>query len=767
VAILHAAGGIKNQRRPDVNPSPLKNHKLGPVLSVLVVLVSTLALAAPASAQTPSEPQANPAVRPKIGLVLAGGGAKGAAHVGVLKVLEEMRIPVDYVAGTSMGSIIGGLYASGMSPQEIEREIQNIDWKDVFVDDPNREDRSFRRKQDDALYLFKARPGFNDGKIELPLAYIHGQKFDLQLNRLTAGVNQVQDFDQLPIPYRAVATDLETGREVVLKSGSLARSLRASMAVPGAFDPVDIDGKLLVDGGISNNVPVSVARAMGADIVIVSHLGGDLLTREQITSALSVAEQMINFLFALNSQEPLKSLGPRDVLITSRLGDIGAGSFDRIGDAMPIGEQAAREATESLRRYSLSEEDYKRHLAARERDKVADGVAIAFVRIENQSKVSDEVIASQLTAKPGEPLDVGQLERDIQQIYGLEIFESVRYELVEENGQTGVVIQAKEKPWGPGYLQIGTITSSNFQGDASFRLGASYTLTQINSLNGEWRLGGQIGDEPAIFTEIFQPIDPGARYFVSGRLGYRSRNINLFDSAGNNVAEARARGFAAELGAGRQFGTWGEARLGYRRETGDVDVRIGAPTPSQEYDTGLFFVRLTDDKLNSVYFPTKGHAARAEWRVSREGFGSDTDFDQATLSYHQAFGWGPHALFGGVAMEITPSEDAPIQSLYRLGGFLKLSGLSQDELTGQQAGLARLVYLRRITDIQFFRAYAGASVEAGNVWQDSSDLFDDTIRAGSVFIGADTPIGPLYFSYGHTDRGDDSLYLFLGPLFSF
>jgi NTE family protein len=732
----------------------------------IVLLAATAMLSGPAVAQAPAPDDARQASRPRIGLVLAGGGAKGAAHVGVLKVLEEMRIPVDYVAGTSMGSIIGGLYASGMSPQEIEREIRDIDWKDVFVDDPKRGDRSFRRKQDDALYVFKAKPGFNDGKVEIPLAYVHGQKFDLQLNRLTARVNNNKIFAKRRIPSRAVATDLETGREVVLKSGNLARSLRASMAVPGAFDPVDIDGKLLVDGGISNNVPVSVARAMGADVVIVSDLGSEMLTRDQITSALSVAGQMINFLFALNSQEQLRSLGPQDVLIESKLGDIGAASFDRIAEAMPIGEAAARQATESLRRYALDDAAYARHVAARQRH-VPDGTAIAFVRVQNQSGVSDEVILRHISAKPGEPLDVARLERDIQQIYGLEIFESVRYELVEENGQTGLVVQAKEKPWGPGYLQTGLITSSNFQGDSAFLLGASYTLTQINALNGEWRLGGQIGDEPSVFTELFQPLDPGARYFVSGKLAYRTRNINLFDSDGNQTAEARARGFGVEVGAGRQFGTWGEARLGYRRETGKIDIGIGTPTPSQDYDTGLLFVRLTDDKLDSVYFPTTGHAGTLEWRMSRDGFGADTDFDQATLGYHHAHTWGRNTLFGGLTLELTPDEDAPIQSLYRLGGFFRLSGLAQDELSGQQAGIARLAYLRRLNDIQFFKAYAGATVELGNVWQDSGDLFDDSILAGSAFIGADTPIGPLYLGYGHTDRGDGSLYLFLGPLFSF
>ncbi len=610
------------------------------------------------------------------------------------------------------------------------------------------------------------KPGFNEGEIKLPLAYVHGQKFDLQLNRLTARVSGIKDFARLPIPFRAVATDLETGREVVLKSGNLARALRASMAVPLAFDPVEIDGKLLIDGGTSNNVPVNVARAMGADIVIVSDLGSGLLKRDQINSAVDVTEQIVNFLFALNSEEQLRSLGPRDVLITSDLGDIGASSFDRVNETIVIGERAARQAAKSLRQYALNKQDYARYLASHAQPPTQD-LTLAFVRIENQSKVSDAVIASHIRAKPGEPINVAQLEQDIQEIYGLEIFESVRYELVEQDGETGLVVRAKERPWGPGYLQGGLITSSNFKGDAPFRLGVAYTRTQINSLNGELRLGGQIGDEPSIFGEIFQPIDPAARYFVSGRLGYLTRNVNLFDSSGNNIAQARTKGYGLELGAGRQFGTWGEARLGYYYETGKIDNGIGAPTASQNYDTGMVFLRLTDDKLDSLYFPSKGHIGKVEYRLSRKAFGADTDFEQMTLGYQHAYSWGRNTLFGGLVVNLTMNENAPIQSLYRLGGFLRLSGFSQDELSGQQTGLARVVYLRHLNDTKLFKAYAGASLEAGNVWENSGTIFNRSIFAGSVFVGADTPIGPLYLGAGHTSTGSNSVYLFLGPLFSF
>ena len=743
---------------------PFRNTTL---LFLLVALIVLMTLNPVHAAQADSNQSAQtPPERPKIGLVLAGGGAKGAAHVGVLKVLEEMRIPVDYIAGTSMGSVIGGLYASGMRPDDIEREIQQIDWVDVFIDEPKREDRSFRRKSDDYLYLFAAKPGFNWGKVELPLAYVHGQKFDLQLNRLTVGVSQTKDFDQLPIPYRAVATDLETGKEVILGSGSLARSIRASMAVPGAFDPVVIDDKLLVDGGLANNIPVSVAKAMGADIIIVSDLGSDLLTREQITSALSVAGQLVNFLFALNSIEQLKSLGPQDVHIVSRLGDIGAGSFGRIKEAIPLGEKAAREATNSLRRYSLSPEQYRQHVAARQSPRL-DAPTVAYIRIENNSKVGDEVISSKITLKPGDKLDIPRLERDIQQVYGLEIFETVRYELVEENGKAGIIIQAKQKPWGPGYLQAGLITSSNFEGDSAFRFGVALTQTEINALNGEWRLAAQVGDDPGIAIEWFQPLDPAANWFVHGKIGYSTQNFNLYDSDGVRYAEAYASGYELSAAAGMQFGTWGEARLGYHRASGNIEISTGPKTPDQDFDTSQFFLRFTSDKLDNVNFPNKGQISRLEYQMSRESFGDDADYDQVSGNFLLAYSWGHNTLLPSLSLRTTVSGDAPIQGLYRLGGFLNLSGYEEGELTGQNAGLARLIYMRRLTDFQFFKSYAGASLEWGNTWQDVGDIGDDLIFGGSAFVGADTPIGPVYLGYGHADGGDHSLYLFLGPLFSF
>lgn len=728
-------------------------------------LVIAALLASPAPALAADEPAAPK--RPRIGLVLGGGGARGGAHVGVLKVLEELRIPVDYIAGTSMGSIVGGLYASGLSAQEIERELRAMDWADVFQDYPSRAERSFRRKSDDYTYVFKAKPGFSDGRVKIPPAYIRGQKLDLVLNRLTLPVVEVKDFDRLPIPYRAVATDVETGKPVVLGKGSLSMSIRASMAVPAAFDPVEIDGRLLVDGGISDNVPVNVARDMGADVLIVVDVGSGLTGRERISSALDITGQLANYLFTLNTEEQLKTLGPRDVLIRPALGDIGGGSFERVPETFPVGERSAREAIEALRRYSLSPQAYARYLEQRARPSRSAPV-IDVVRIDNKSHVGNDVIAGRISAKPGQPLDTEQLDQDIGQIYGLEIFESVRYEVVRENGQNVLVISAKEKGWGPGYLQFGLATSNNFKGDSTFKLGVLYTRTEINALNGEWRLGGQLGDEPGIVTELHQPLDPMSRYFVAGKLGYGKTNADIFDDAGHRITRFQISSTRLELAGGREFGTWGEARLGYRRESGIAEVTTGAPAPNQDVDLGEAFLRLSDDKMDNVNFPRAGHFVRAEYRVAREGLGSSSDYDQATADYVHAFTWDRNTVLGRISGFATTNGAAPLEAQVRLGGFLRLSGLQEKQLSGQYAGLMTLAYYRRINDIQFLQAYVGTSLEVGNVWQDSKSVsFGNTITAGSVFLGVDTPVGPLYLAYGRAEAGVYSFYIYLGPRFTF
>jgi NTE family protein len=349
----------------------------------LAGLIAATAVGAqtPASGITPPGSQERvatasaPPAGPRIGLALSGGGARGLAHVGVLKVLEEMRIPISCVTGTSMGAIVGGTFAAGRSPGEMEKIVVAAPWSDIFRDAPPRKEIAVRRKFDDYKTLFKPEFGVKDGGLSLPMGVIAGVSIEAFFRELATPAFGIGDFNKLPIPFRAMATDIETGQSVVLDHGSLAQAMRASMSVPGAIAPVEIDGRLLVDGGIANNLPINEARKLCADVIIAVNISTPPLKRDELTSALSVTAQLINFLGMQTVDEQIKSLGANDVLISPDLGNISAGTFDRAQDAITIGEQATRALADKLARYSVPPEQF----AALRSRQVAEGQALGAV----------------------------------------------------------------------------------------------------------------------------------------------------------------------------------------------------------------------------------------------------------------------------------------------------------------------------------------------------------------------------------------------------
>ena len=707
------------------------------------------------------------AQRPKIGLALSGGGARGAAHVGVLRVLEELRIPVDYIAGTSMGSIIAGLYASGMTLDQIEHALVTMDWEHIFDDDPPREELSFRRKRDDDLYLVKAKPGFRDGELKFPAGLIQGQKFDLALRELTLPVAAVKDFDRLTIPFRAVASDIGTGQPVVLGSGDLAKAMRASMAVPGAFAPAHIDGRVLVDGGITNNLPVSVVRDMGADIVIAVDISTPLASPDEVRNVLEITAQLTSIMTRTNTEQQIASLGERDILIVPDLSDISSADFTRAGEAIPAGAAAAQAERTQLARLSLSESVYQAHLAARVLPG-GDKPIVYFVQIKNDSNLADEVLRERLHIREGEPLDRVQLEKDISNIYGLELFESVDYRVIEQDGETGVVVDARARSWGPDYLQFGLALSSDFGGDSTYNFGVAYLKTAINELGGEVRLGVQLGQDPAISADWYQPLDYDSRYFFEPNISYGASTYTLYTQDGNDkVAEYRVKQTQLELAAGRELSVFGEARLGYRWGTGDVDLNVGSPgLPEGGFDRGSVFGRLSVDRLDNTHFPSKGYTGDIEYELFRDSLGNDQDLDQlkVDLSYFETF--GAHTFGLGGRFNTTMDGSGEVQNLFQLGGFLNLSGFNNNALSGRHSAILTGVYYRRFTQLKFLPWYIGGSLELGNVWEDRDDISaDSAIISGSVFLGADTPIGPFYTGYGYAEGGNSSLFLFLGKAF--
>jgi NTE family protein len=709
--------------------------------------------------------------RPKIGLVLSGGGARGAAHIGVIKVLEEMRIPIDYIGGTSMGSIVGGLYASGMSIDELEKTVISIDWKDAFSDLIPREDRSFRRKTDDKTYLVKGKPGLSDSlEIKFPPGLIQGQKIDILFKRLALPVSTINDFDNFRIPFRAVATDIVTGEPVIIGSGDLAQVMRASMSVPSVFSPVIIDDKILVDGGVSKNLPIDVVRNMGADIIIAVDISTPLAGPEKLKSALEITKQLSGILTRRNTEEQIATLTEKDVFIVPDLADITSGSFSRADNAITIGYKAAKDKKPELTKLALSQSDFDAYLAARKPETAKSRPippVIHFIKLDNRSKVSDKMILARLHIETGQPLDVEKLEKDIGLIYGLELFENITYEIVEEDERTGLILHVRERSWGPNYIQAGLALASDQKGDNYYNFGFAYTRTAINKLDGELRVAVQVGSEPLIFAEIYQPFDYGSRYFIHPKLFWDKRNVNIFSTAGEILTEYRIGRYGGDLAVGRELGTWGETRVGIRRMQGDAKVRIGGTIwPDYDYDSGEVYLKLSADKLNNFNFPREGIYGFVEYLSSLEDIGADSSFNQVLFDALIAKSWDRNTLLGGARFYSTLDSDAPLQNLFQLGGLFNLSGYIVNELSGQHLGLLKMIYMRRIGNFNIMPTYIGASLESGNVWQDKDDIdFDTLITAGSLFLGVDTPLGPIYLGYGLAEGNRHSYYFYLGQLF--
>jgi NTE family protein len=702
--------------------------------------------------------------RPKIGLALSGGGARGGAHVGVLKALEELGVPVDFVAGTSMGAIIGGFYAAGYSPDEIERLLNETDWNSALSDQPERVDRTMRKKEMEADFLVPYRLGYNRGRLQTPLGAIEGQHLDQIFQRILMPVTDIRDFDRLPIPFRAIATDLVTGEEVVLSRGSLADALRASMSVPGVFAPVHIGDRLLVDGGMANNLPVSVVRAMGADIVIAVDISTPLLKEEQLTSVLSVTEQLTGFLTRRTTEQQIAALGAGDILIVPELGNFSSADFAGAGGIVPLGRQAADAVADRLA--ALAVADAGRQPQRPTKD--SQDFVVGYVDIRNNSVLNDELIRSRLAVKPGEKLDLAALDRSLDRIYSLDVFESVTYDLGQnEQGARGVEVTAEARSWGPNYLQAGLELSNDFSGNSEFKLGLGYTRNALNSLGGELRVLGSMGREDELRFDFFQPVDYRARWFVNPELRWKRRNYNLWVED-LRFAEFEIAGWDTRLGLGRNFGSTGLVRLDYSYGRAEADLITGyLPFDyDDDIDVGNLQLSYQHDSLDSLYFATSGAMHNLAFRYADDTLGSSRDFEQAEASGALTATRDRNSLVLTYEAGYSLDDDAPLESWYRMGGFTRLSGLAPAQLSGRHSALLSLALFRRLNEVRLLPAYAGLTLEAGNVWNTSSDIALDDLRySASLFLGAESPLGPIYFAVGHSDNGDSAVYFYVGNPF--
>lgn len=706
--------------------------------------------------------------RPRVGLVLAGGGALGFSHIGVLRILEELRVPVDCIAGTSIGALVGGAYASGRTPAELERLVMEAPWDEIFVDEADRANKTFYRKELEKRGFWGLELGLDRGGVKAPIGVVQGRKLRPFFQEVV-GYAVPESFDRLPIPFRAVATDVQNSSMAVLDRGDLARAMRASMAVPGAFAPEEIDGRLLVDGFVVRNLPVDVVRAMGADVVIAVNLEFPPPTREQLESVSSFIGEVVGLVSRQNVAAQLATLDEaRDVLVRPDLQGFGAGSFKQGADLIKRGEAAARAMQAALSRLALPPGSWKAHLEARAaRANPAQLPDEVVVDTAGLKRVDPGAVKDQMRPPRGDSLvrtEVGPLA---DRLYGTGDYQFIDYRLLDTEGRRVLAMRPVEKAWGPNYLNFGLQLYSTVGSDSEsrFNLLGAYRATWLNSLGAEWRNEFSIGRSNRYVTEFYQPVFQHRGLFVAPRAFVeQSRFDYSFDDQFLATYVLDRSGVGLDLGS--ELGRYGQLRVGYSRLRIRASPSVALPGFSEEvFQRNGARVLLTLDRLDNAFFPSRGYF------LNLRGFDTLGVSDgvphyrtgEAALTLPVAF--GSHRVIGGLSAGSQLGTNAPLYEFFRLGGPFRFSGYQLDQLQGSDYWLARGIYHYRLPGVPILAPslIAGASLETGQVLGRFG--VDDSARqllSGSVFLATDTAIGPAYVSYGYARGGLWAIYFTLG-----
>jgi NTE family protein len=714
-------------------------------------------------------PATSSAKRPRIGLVLGGGGARGAAHIGVLRVLEEYRIPIDCIAGTSMGALVGAAHASGMSSEEIERVITDIDWSETFGSSGMRDMQPIHVKTGRATYSNKLEFGVGSNGLLVPGGLVQSQQIDSLLRTIVGHARYHDSFDQLPIPFRAVATDVGSGEMLILGGGDLSVAMRASMAVPGAFAPVRVGDRVLVDGGLVRNLPVDIVRDLCADVVIASSLVNPQPTAESLQSALAIVGQMIDVVIKNNERAQLASLSDADVPILISLPGMTSGDFDKAPSAIPLGAQAARAVEPRLARYSVSREAYAtwREGIARAAAATPKIVKVNEIRVEGLQRTNADIVRRKIQSRVGEPLQEAQIVADAQRIFARGDYETVDYNL--ESTEQGAVLRfvPVEKSWGPDYLRFDLGLMSSTGGDTGFLLRADYAREWINTRGARWTNALQLGRTALLDTRLLQPLDTDERLFIEPRLRWSREQQNVYRHS-DRVARYGLTKVGGGLDVGTSLGSWAEWRIGIERAVADYTVDIGDPLIADfaNVDIGALTSRFTIDTRDSAFVPTRGVYAKLDVWSAESALGSEDEYRRAELFVQHARRFGNDLIFFEAGAGTDFGGGAPNYDLFTLGGIGQLAGFQEQELRGHEYGFGRIAYLRKVTDLQTLLGqslYAGVSLEAGNMY----DRVDGAAAGGaifgsSVFFGGRTPLGPLLITLGYAEGGHRAAFLQLG-----
>ncbi len=703
-----------------------------------------------------------PSNRRTIGIALEGGGAKGLAHVGVLQWLEENHIPVDYVAGTSMGGLIGGLYATGLRPSEIREIVSNIDWNEALAGQTPYQALSFRRKEDRRAYQNRLELGLRGG-ISMPSGLSSGQAVRILIDRYLLPYSGTQSFDALPIPFRCVATELVSGRVMVFSDGSIANALRATMSLPGVFYPVRDGNKVYADGGMLNNLPTDVVKQMGADFVVGLHLNVGPVDPKQLRSLFGVAGGATGVMIDANV---LRGMELSDLLLTIDVAGYTTLDFSRADQIITKGYEAAQAKASLFERFRLSDEEWKLHLARRESRRVATPPAIQFVEVEGIHKDLATEVNRKLEHHRGKTVDTKKLEEDLNTLIGIGRFAGLNYGLTERNGQTGLLIKAEEKDYSPPWMNPGIVIDGTDPDNVGFTFATRITFLDVGGFRSELRTDFAVGARYEARTEYYRPLHPLSKWFVAPRVGANRIPLNIYNED-DIIAEYRLNRVFGGVDVGYNFDRFSEFRIGYETGYASAGRRIGIPLfPELSGRTGATRARFAMDRLDSPIIPRRGGAVvgAVSWVDAAPGNTSGFPSAETTMMGFRPVS-KPGSIYGIASGGTTFGREQEGLPPFALGGTDRLAAFGLNQFLTNQYAYGRAGYLHQIGALPTFLGggvYLNAHYEVAKVY--GSYNVPSVPQDVAVGIATETLFGPLMFG-GSFGNGHRKWFFQFGKLF--
>lgn len=709
----------------------------------------------PCLAQTADE-------RPRIGVALSGGGARGLAHIGVLQWFEEHQIPIDYLAGTSMGGLIGGLYAMGMDSDEMRQILESLDWDQLLTSSPAYTNLTFRRKEDRRAYPGGLQLGWQQGlKTQSSLSDAHF--IGLLLSRLALPYSSADHFDELPIPFRAVAVDMEGAERIILEEGSLAQALQATMAIPGVFPPVEVDGQLLADGGLLNNLPTDVVKAMGADIVIAVDVGTPIGDRESLASFFGVLNQSIGVMRIENVRHNLLLA---DIVVSPDLQGYTTMGFSAGPAIVDLGYQAAESKGVFLEALSVNDTQWEQYQEFKRSRRREEAFRAEFLELAGPSQRDQEEIRRSLEENIGAELQTAALESDLNALYSLGRYRALSYRGITREQEEGLLVEVTPKPHGPPFIDLGfEINGADID---NIRLGirSRTTFWDVGAYGSEWRVDLGFGPETFARSEYYYPAGWG--FFLAPRAFVEGEKIPLFED-GQRVAEYKATSAGAGFDLGYGFGSrTHEIRLGYEISHLDARVRIGDPLlPSVEGTVGVASLGWIHDRLDSAVVPRSGFRVelRPNWFFQSPGISGGFPQAELKFAFFQRVG-EPNSVFVLGEGGTTFGETAPPAQQLTLGGPLRLGAFHQDEFRGSRLIFSTQGYIHRIGSLPALfggKIYAGLWHEIGAVFEPQGQRDYLSVLSGGVLV--ETFLGPMIVGGSWGEGGRYLFYFSVGSLF--